>query len=137
MLLETRISYHQTALSQCNENSSAYHVHSEALAACYMDLGEFLSQKNKYSEASKTQQEAMGLSIPLEGEEHASTADSYHVLGVTHNSLGDFKAALDSNKHALEIRLKLFGEEHASTADSYHNSDYSYPPTLSTEGEPS
>ena len=45
----------------------------------------------------------------------------YDDLGVTHRSLGDFKAALDSVQHALEIRLKLFGEEHASTADSYHN----------------
>ena len=43
------------------------------------------------------------------------------MLGVTHHSLGDFKAALDSEKHALEIRLKLFGEEHPSTADSYHS----------------
>ena len=51
MLLESRISYHQTALSQCNENSSAYHLHSEALAACYMDLGNFLFGKNKYFEA--------------------------------------------------------------------------------------
>ena len=42
-------------------------------------------------------------------------------LGVTHHSLADFKAALDSNKHALEIRLKLFGEEHASTSNSYES----------------
>ncbi|CAH3186297.1 unnamed protein product [Porites evermanni] len=120
MLVESRISYHQTALSRCDENSSAYHLHSEALAACYMDLGNFLSQKNKYSEAFKAQQQALGLSIPLERQEHASIADSYHDLSITHHSLGDFKAALDSKKHALEIRLKLFGEKHASTADSYH-----------------
>ena len=54
------------------------------------------------------------------GEEHASTADSYYNLGVTHHSLGDLKAALDFLQHALEIRLKLFGEEHANTANSYH-----------------
>ena len=120
MLLETRIRYHHTALSRCNENSSAYHLHSEALAACYMDLGNFLSGKNKYSEAFKAQQQVLGLSISLEEEEHANTADSYHGLGVTHHSLGDLKAAIDSLQHALEIRLKLFGEEHASTADSYH-----------------
>ena len=120
MLLETRISYHQKALCQCNENSSAYHLHSEALAACYMDLGNFLFGKNKYFETFQAQKQALGSSIPLEREEHVSTADSYHGLGVTHHSIGDFKAALDSNKHALEIRLKLFGEEHASTADSYH-----------------
>ena len=120
MLLETRIRYHHTALSRCNENSSAYHLHSEALAACYMDLGNFLLGKNKYSEAFKAQQQALGLSIPLEEEEHASTADSYYELGVTHHSLADLKAAIDSVQHALEIRLKLFGEEHTSTADSYH-----------------
>ena len=59
MLLESRISYHQTALSQCNENSSASHMHSEALAACYMDLGNFLSRENQYSEPSKAQSKAL------------------------------------------------------------------------------
>ena len=57
---------------------------------------------------------ALEIRRKLFGEEHASTADSYHGLGVTHHSLGDFKAALDSMKHALEIRLKLLGEEHVS-----------------------
>ena len=55
------------------------------------------------------------------GAEHASTADSYHNLGVTHHLLGDFKAALDSEKHALEIPLKLFGEVHASAGNSYES----------------
>ena len=85
-----------------------------------MDLGNFLSGKKKYSEAFKAQHQPLGLSIPLEEEEHASTLDSYYELGSTRHSLGDFKAALDSLQHALEIRLKLFGEEQASTADSYH-----------------
>ena len=91
-LLESRISYHQTALSQCNENSCAYHMHSEALAACYMDLGNFLSREKKYSEASKAQQQALdsdqhALEIPLKlfGEGQASPADSYQLLGVTHH----------------------------------------------------
>ena len=61
------------------------------------------------------------------GEEHASTADSYHSLGVTQHELGDYKvfgeehAALHLKQRALEIRKKVFGEEHASTADSYHS----------------
>ena len=48
-------------------------------------------------------------------------SDSYHNLGVTQHSLGDFNAALDSLHHALDIRFKLFGVEHASTDDSYYN----------------
>ena len=120
MLLKTRISYHQTALSRCNENSSAYRVHSEALAACYMDLGDFLLRKNNYSLALKAEQQALGLSIPLEGVEQVRTASSNHSLSTTQHLPGDFKAALDSQQRALEIRLKLFGEEHTSTADSYH-----------------
>ena len=121
MLLKTRINYHQTALSLCNENSSAYHLHGKALAACYMDLGTFLSRKNNYSEAIRAQKQALGLTIPLEGEEHASTAVSYDELGVIHHSPKDLKAAVDCGQHALEIRLKLFGEKHPSTADSYRD----------------
>ena len=56
----------------------------------------------------------------LLGEDHASTADSYHSLGVTQHSLGDFTSALQSHQRALDVRIKLLGEDHASTADSYH-----------------
>ena len=47
------------------------------------------------------------------GEEHASTADSYFILGIDQQFLGDFDAALSSFQHAHDIRLKLFGEEYA------------------------
>ena len=52
-------------------------------------------------------------------DQDASTADSYHSLGVTQHSLGDFTSALQSAKRALQVRIKVFGEDHASTADSY------------------
>ena len=41
------------------------------------------------------------------------TADSYHSVGVTQHSLGNYTAALDSEKRALNIRIKLCGEEHS------------------------
>ena len=56
----------------------------------------------------------------LFGEEHASTAYSYHNLGITQHSLGNFNAALDCKQHALDIHLKLFGAENGDTANSYH-----------------
>ena len=56
----------------------------------------------------------------LLGEEHSSTADSYHTLGVTQDDLGEFNSALESKQRALDIRRKLFGEDHPNTADSYH-----------------
>jgi len=57
--------------------------------------------------------------LKLFEEEHASTADSYHSLGVTQHQLGDLASALQLTQRALDIRLKLFGEEDGSTADSY------------------
>ena len=59
--------------------------------------------------------------IKLFGEDHASTAESYHSLGVTQHSFGDFSSALQSDQRALDVRIKLFGEDHAITAESYHS----------------
>ena len=59
--------------------------------------------------------------IKLLGEDHASTADSYHEFGMTQYSLGDFTCALQSHQRALDVRIKLLGQDHASTADSYHS----------------
>jgi len=56
----------------------------------------------------------------LFGEEHPNTAESYHLVGVTQHSLGDYTAALESKKRALDITIKLFGEERPNTAASYH-----------------
>ena len=55
------------------------------------------------------------------GDEHSSTADSYHLLGNTQHNLGDLSSALESKQRALDIRRALFGEEHLTTADSYHS----------------
>ena len=115
MLLETRIDYHQTALSRCSKNSSAYHLHRKALSECYMDLGML-----PFRSASRAEQKASALSSSLDGEEHSSPASGNHSFGTTQKFLGDLNAALDSYQKALDIRLKLFGEEHADTADSYH-----------------
>ena len=61
------------------------------------------------------------MGIKLFGEDHSRTAESYHSLGVTQHSLGDFISALQSAQRALDVRVKLFGEDHASTAESYHS----------------
>ena len=61
----------------------------------------------------------LDIRLKLFGEEHSSTADSYHTLGDTQQAQGNF-SAFWSKQRALDIRLKLFGEEHSSTADSYH-----------------
>ena len=59
--------------------------------------------------------------IKLFGEDHASTAESYHSLGVTQHSFSDFTSAMQSAQRALDVRIKLFGEDHASTGESYHS----------------
>jgi len=65
-------------------------------------------------------QRALYIRRKLFGEEHSSTADSYHSLGVTQRKLGDFNSALGSHQRGLDIRRKLFGEDHSSTAGSYY-----------------
>jgi len=57
----------------------------------------------------------------LFGEEHCETADSYHSVGVTQHSLGDYTTARQSMKRAVDFRIKLFGEEHPETDISYHS----------------
>ena len=65
---------------------------------------------------------ALAIRLKLFGEERSQTAGSYHELGVTPHSLGDYTLAAESIKRALAaIRLKLFGEEHLETVDSYHS----------------
>ena len=54
-----------------------------------------------------------------EDENQTTTADIYHLIGMTQHLLGDFIPALQYARRALDVRQKLFGEDHASTADSY------------------
>ena len=61
----------------------------------------------------------LDIRLRLFGEEHRKTADSFHKVGVTQHSLGDYISVLEPRNHALDIRLKLFGENHSETADSY------------------
>ena len=46
-------------------------------------------------------------------------AKSYHSVGVTQHSLGNYISTLKSKKRAYDIKMKVFGEEHLQTADSY------------------
>ena len=71
--------------------------------------------KRNFSLAHRLKQAA------LFGEEHASTADSYHSLGDIQHAQGGISSAIRFKQRALDIRRKRLKEEHASTADSYHS----------------
>ena len=71
--------------------------------------------------ALESDKRALNIRLKVLGEEHSQTADSYHSLGVTQHSLGDFLSALGLDKRALNVRLKVLGEEHSQTADNYHS----------------
>ena len=131
-LYKERISYHQTALKQYNQSeecsseskettANSHQVHSEALAKCYLDLGEFHHRKKNYREALKEKLHSRDITLELFGKKHASATNISYSLGITQLELGDYISALQSHQHALDVRRKLFGEEHAHTADSYHS----------------
>jgi len=125
-----RILYHEKAIEQCKsrkENSLIHEPHSatlalhqEALAKSYADHGETKHARGDFSSALQSKQRSLNIRLELFGEDHSSTADSYHSLEITQHELGDFYSALQSAQRALDIRCKLFGEELSSTADSYH-----------------
>ena len=119
-LYQTKISYHKASLEKCGDTSDLQQVHKDALVKCYLDLGDFHFNNENYQEALHVYQRALDITLKHFGEEHTSTAGSYHEIGVTQYQLGDYTCALQSHQHALDVRRKLFGEEHARTADSYH-----------------
>ena len=131
-LYKERISFYQTALKQYNPSkecpserkdttANSYQVHSEALAKCYLDLGEFHHHKKNYLEALTEKFNSLAITLELFGKEHASSTNNYYSLGNTQLKLGYYTSALQSHQHALDVRRKLFGEEHAYTADSYYS----------------
>ena len=129
-LCEERILYHERAIEQCKSskensllhepNSATLALHQEALAKFHADHADIQCKMKNYSLAAHSAQRALNVSLELFGEEHSSTSDSYHSLGITQREKGDFSSALQSAQRALDIRLQLFGEEHSSTANSYH-----------------
>ena len=130
-LSAARISYHEIALMGTKSISSerqpkwneklALNLHQEALLKSYLDHGNTLCLMQNYSEALQSYHHALDIALRLSGEEHSSTAESCHALGVIQHSLGDFTSALQSTQRSLDIRVKLFGKEHSSTAESYHS----------------
>ena len=128
-LSAVRIMYHEKAIEQCrsSKENSKFHepssatlaLHKKAQAKCYADHAKIQCEKQSYSEALQSAQRALDIRHDLFGEEHSSTADSYHTLGAIQHAQGDFTAAFQSKQRALNIRHKLFGEEDSSTADSY------------------
>ena len=60
-----------------------------------------------FTSALHSRQRALGVRRKLFGEEHASTANSYHELGTTQCQLSEFTLALQSHQRGLDIRLNL------------------------------
>ena len=118
-----RILYHEKAIEQCKSrkepNSATLALHQEALAMSYADHGKTQHAQGAIHSALQSKQRSLNIRRKLFGEEHSSTADSYHLLSVTQHELGDHSSALQSAQRALDLRRKLFGEEHSSTAVSY------------------
>ena len=56
---------------------------------------------------AESKKRALAITLKLFGEEHSNTANSYHELGVTQHSQGDYAAAAESARRALAIRLKI------------------------------
>ncbi|PFX12424.1 Nephrocystin-3 [Stylophora pistillata] len=106
----------RTSLIDFSSKAEEYSIHKLILS--------FVQEKGE-SEMKETvlnsKKRALDIRLKALGEDHSQTADSYHQVGVTQHSLGDFVSALESNKHALDIRLKALGEDHSRTADSYHS----------------
>ncbi|XP_068750735.1 uncharacterized protein [Montipora capricornis] len=93
----------------------------QPLAKFYQDFGELHQSKKNYSKALYFKTCALNIILRTNRqEENAFLAHSYHSLGETQYSLGDFTSAFHSAKRALEVRIKVFGEHHASTAGSYN-----------------
>ena len=124
------ISYHEMALKQSKNVAVESHpkhnesltpdVHQEELLKSYIDHGQNLNRMQNYLEALQSYHHALDIALRSFGEEHASTAQSYFLLGLAQDNLCDFTSALQSHQRALDIRVKLFGEEHSNTAQSYH-----------------
>ncbi|XP_068688368.1 uncharacterized protein [Montipora foliosa] len=129
---EESVARHQATLEQFKHSSSGPEGKvdstvtlrsqecNQRLAKFYQDFGELHQSKKNYSKALYFKTCALDIVLRTNRQEvNAFLAHSYHSLGVTQYSLGDFTSALHSVKQALQVRIKVFGEDHASTADSY------------------
>ena len=123
-----RISYHRAALELCkhsNETNEKENVatccnmHKDALAKNFLDVGSAFRAKGDFVSALENEKCALDIRLKQFGEDHVSTANSYHSLGATQYASGDFASALYSTQRALNIIRKLFAEEHPTTAYSY------------------
>ena len=125
-----RILHLEKAIEQCKSskensqihkpNSKTLTLHREALAKSYADHADIQRKMKNYSQAVQSAERALNIRLQLFGEEHSSTAESYHSLGITQSEQGDLSSALQSKQRALDINLQVFGEVHSSTAQSYH-----------------
>ena len=91
----------------------------KSTAESYHSLGDKQQAQGELSSALQSKQGSLDIRLKLFGEEHSSTAVSYHTFVETQHALGDFSLmALQSKQRAFDIRPKLFRDEHPSTADS-------------------
>ncbi|XP_068751504.1 uncharacterized protein [Montipora capricornis] len=131
---EESVARHQATLEQFKHSSSGPEENVDStvtrrsqecnhpLAKIYQDFGNLHHHKKNYSKALYFKTCALDILLRTNKQQaNAFLAHSYHSLGVTQHSLGDFTSALQSDQRALDVRRKLLGEDHASTADSYHS----------------
>ena len=131
---EESVALHHATLEQLKFSSSGPEENVDSAVTCrsqecnhplakiFQEVGEFHHYKKNYSKALYFKTCALDILLRTNKQKpNAFLAHSYHSLGVTQHSLGDFTSALQSDLRALDVRIKLFGEDHSSTAESYHS----------------
>ena len=74
--------------------------------------------------ATQSHQHTVQIRLKLFGENHADTAQSYRVIGLTKHSkhtMDDYIFALDSYLGSFIIRMKLIGDNHPDSVQSYQD----------------
>ena len=85
-----------------------------------------LRQKGNYDEALPLTERALAAREKVLGLEHASVAESLHVLAVIYDHKSDYGKAEPINLRALAIREKVLGPDHPDVAKTLNNLAWIY-----------
>jgi CHAT domain-containing protein len=80
------------------------------------DLDYFYRQDYQCSQSLPYAEEALAITIALEGPESSEVATRYHSLGTNYFCLGRMREAIIATESALTISRKRFGEKHQNVA---------------------
>ena len=81
---------------------------------------------NLPTSASKYYQKSLAIDLKQLGPEHPDVATSYYIIGLVHDSKGEYDKALEHYQKSLAIDLKELGPEHFGVAISYNKMAYVY-----------